>query len=165
MVDEKRMKELEETFRTSEDRRDPEFKAFMRETPPPGRVQQPGNKCIFQTLHYDGIGLPALWSPDDMSRGVVEGWGIGHMVELAGSRFMGSSGKQQQTKRPPISSTVCIGKFSMWHVYKQVGSATFISDQDAHEWVAEQANRKGEQFGVYRRALAVVAALTLRRIE
>jgi hypothetical protein len=97
------------------------------------------NRDVFQRLHVDMIDYPGLWTQGDEERARTEGWAIGNMWSRLG----------------PASTwqaTPCIGKIG----------GTFVSDADAHAWVAHRSEAGTGMVGVYKRALAVVAALTLR---
>lgn len=112
-----------------------------RKSWPPGQTDHgmASPRVVFQRFTMVYIDLPALWSRDDQARAEAEGWAIGNMVHL------------DRSKKPrPIEATTCIGR--VW--------GTFVSDADAHAWVAEQARGAA---GPYRRALAVVAAITIRQ--
>jgi hypothetical protein len=109
-------------------------------------------RTIFQRLSLQYIAMPDMWSPVDQERGVTEGWAIGNNIELP-SKQNTQAGQFAPGARITTPRAVSIG----------IGraSGTFTCDADASAWVTQQA-RQSDKWSIYNRALAVIAALSIR---
>lgn len=133
------------------DRRDPEFAKFIGSINKPGSINttanrvEPPERAIFQRIRWNVIALPDLWTTLDEARAEREGWAVGDIIGLP-------------TKQ---SNVLVTAKQNYTPSIGKLGR-TFITDGDAHAWVATQAKGSGKS-AIYNRALAVIAAITIKR--
>lgn len=120
------------------------FSEFLATTPSPpkSRIRMRQGAHSFQRTTCEAIDIPDLWSYADDWRSENEGFAIGYIFSKV-------------NVNNPDEMIPTIGRWS-------TVINTFITHEDAHDWVWSMAQAATSSTDFYKRALAVVAAITIR---